>query len=166
MKIDQLINDYFEGRTSCEEERQLRLYFASDGVREDLRKYKPLFAYFEEEIASAAEAEEEKAARRTVPRKRRTLWYYPVAAAVACVLLLLGWRTFADRSTRFCGENYVVVNGRCYTDIHKIRSFAKEALEEVSNTDDMLGLKPDDRHEKQGIVEDQLKEFDFLLEKE
>ena len=29
-------------------------------------------------------------------------------------------------------DNYVVINGRCYTDIHKVRSMALEALQEVA----------------------------------
>ena len=52
MNIDELLNRYFEGETSAEEEQKLRRFFASDNVPENLSAYKPLFAYFDEEITA------------------------------------------------------------------------------------------------------------------
>ncbi|MEN9611744.1 MAG: hypothetical protein RLZZ628_2558 [Bacteroidota bacterium] len=44
-----LIEKYFEGETSLEEEAQLSVYFNSDRVGEDLKKYQPLFVCFKME---------------------------------------------------------------------------------------------------------------------
>ena len=41
MNIDELLNRYFEGETSAEEEQKLRRFFASDNVPENLSAYKP-----------------------------------------------------------------------------------------------------------------------------
>jgi hypothetical protein len=41
-----LIEKYFEGETSLEEENQLSVYFNSDKVAAHLKMYQPLFAFF------------------------------------------------------------------------------------------------------------------------
>ncbi|MEY4937080.1 MAG: hypothetical protein RIS64_3439 [Bacteroidota bacterium] len=48
-QIKILIEKYFEGETSLEEEAQLSAYFNSDGVGEDLKTYQSLFAFFKME---------------------------------------------------------------------------------------------------------------------
>ena len=49
MKIDELLDKYFEGETSCEEERELRRFFTEEEVPEHLQTYRPLFAYLNRE---------------------------------------------------------------------------------------------------------------------
>ena len=44
-----LIEKYFDGKTSLEEEAQLRAYFNGKNVDEHLRQYQPLFCFFENE---------------------------------------------------------------------------------------------------------------------
>ena len=39
MKIDELLDKYFEGETSCEEERELRRFFTEKEVPEHLQTY-------------------------------------------------------------------------------------------------------------------------------
>ncbi len=43
--INQLLERYWDGETSLEEEKILRTFFSQDVVPADLRKYKELFAY-------------------------------------------------------------------------------------------------------------------------
>ena len=62
MKIDELLDKYFEGETSCEEERELRRFFTEEEVPEHLQTYRPLFAYLNREATSMAEPTEEKSA--------------------------------------------------------------------------------------------------------
>ncbi len=45
-KIEQLLNNYFEGTTSIADELLLKDYFSSDAVAEHLKQYQPLFGYF------------------------------------------------------------------------------------------------------------------------
>ena len=49
MDIDELLNRYFEGETSSEEERELRAFFTSGNVPDRLAVYTPMFTYLEEE---------------------------------------------------------------------------------------------------------------------
>jgi hypothetical protein len=43
MNIDSLINKYFEGATTSEEERYLRRFFAEEPIPDHLKVYRPLF---------------------------------------------------------------------------------------------------------------------------
>ena len=74
MKIDELLDKYFEGETSCEEERELRRFFTEEEVPEHLQTYRPLFAYLNREATSMAEPTEEKSATtesaKEVPAQR------------------------------------------------------------------------------------------------
>ena len=97
MNIDELLNRYFEGETSAEEEQKLRRFFASDNVPENLSAYKPLFAYFDEEIAAERDMAEEiwsEIAPEALPEKRfrlnRKSVVYVLSAVAACVLVFLG----------------------------------------------------------------------------
>ena len=45
MKIEELIDRYFEGQTSCDEERELRRFFTQENIPESLQVYRPLFAW-------------------------------------------------------------------------------------------------------------------------
>lgn len=139
MTIEELVNRYFEGETSAEEEARLRAFFRTEEVPPHLAAYRPLFAYFEEEILRARGGEDAAFDDGVVPRPEklrekslRRIVYY-VAGLAASVLLALGlFRTLFPADPCFCAANYVVVNGRCYTDIHKVRALAREALEEVA----------------------------------
>ena len=48
MDIDELLNRYFEGETSSEEERELRAFFTSGNVPDRLAVYTPMFTYLED----------------------------------------------------------------------------------------------------------------------
>lgn len=167
--IQQLLNKYFEGETSSAEEKELRQFFASAEVPEHLMMYKPLFAYFDEEILKEEASSEgidkqlgeiiiPSVEKKVIPQHRIILrWVSGVAAAV---LLLLGVGQlfiFPDRA--YCSGNYVVINGRCYTDIHKVREHALNALQEVSDTDRELFPVMDDEDIDREIIENQFREL-------
>lgn len=88
-KIEQLLEAYFEGETSLEQEKQLRAYFSSMEVAPHLQIYVPMFTAF-------AEAKEEKFDRVIqLPEERISLRWIPVAASILlCVGLFL---TFNDK---------------------------------------------------------------------
>ncbi len=48
-EIKDLLECFFEGETSIEEERVLHVYFKSGEVAPEFRKYAPMFSYFESE---------------------------------------------------------------------------------------------------------------------
>jgi hypothetical protein len=130
MNIDDLLNTYFEGETTAEEERRLRAFFASDDVPQRLAAYKPLFAYFDAEICK----EQQKAG---APAKRLKLIYWASGIAASILLAIGGWQALSTGADPcLCSGNYVIINGHCYTDIEKVRSLAMEALQEVATPAD------------------------------
>lgn len=94
-KIEVLINKYFEGETSIPEEKQLRDFFASDEVPENLLQYKSVFGYF-------SEAKKEKAPVSAFAAPKRSFRWMSVAAS-ATILLAIG--TFAYFNTEQYNES-------------------------------------------------------------
>ncbi len=47
-QIDNILNKYFEGNTSLEEEKILRTYFTSNDIAEQHKAYQNMFIYFKE----------------------------------------------------------------------------------------------------------------------
>nr|WP_302829053.1 hypothetical protein [uncultured Bacteroides sp.] len=139
MKIDELLNKYFEGETSCDEERDLRRFFTEEQVPEDLEMYRPLFVCLDEEAkAHQSHQHEVKEVNKQLSYRRRL--YYIMGSIAAGLLLLIGvanlyqnvWTTPSD---------YVIINGKRYTDAKNIREQALSAFQDVQmSQDEVLDL--------------------------
>lgn len=174
MNIDELLERYFEGETSAEDERRLRAFFASGNVPEHLVAYKPLFAYFDEEIIRKENetlSEENKIHPNEISkpsklnsREVKKAVLYILSGVAACFLALLGLsRLLYPADPCFCSNNYVVINGRCYTDIHKVRSLAFEALQEVATPANDYFPKTDKDEADRLLIDNQLKELGSIF---
>ncbi|NBH88444.1 hypothetical protein [Parabacteroides distasonis] len=178
MDIDELLNRYFEGETSSEEERELRAFFTSGNVPDRLAAYTPMFAYLEEESRKEREPDEalipidedilsmldvEKVEEKKTFTLRSVLYLVPGIAA-SCLLLLGLNQLLNPVDPCFCSDNYVVINGRCYTDIHKVRSMAMEALQEVATPADEYFLEADRDEADRVIIDNQLDELRSLFD--
>lgn len=128
MKIDDLLNKYFEGETSCEEEQWIRHYFSEEEVPEHLLCYKPMFAYFDNEITR------EQVRNKFIPRRKRVI--YTLSGIAACAIIAVAVSTFLHSSNDSFKENYVVINGKCYTDEATIKAYAKASFQEVATSKD------------------------------
>ena len=89
--IKYLIEQYFEGETSLQEEQQLRTYFQQEEVAEELKEYQPLFQYFatakQEELPSGFE--EQVVVQLKRPAKRRFMRRIVQMGSVAASMLLV-----------------------------------------------------------------------------
>ena len=80
--IREVLEKYWDGETSLEEERELRSYFASSQVAEEFAPFIPLFAFFDEE------KHKEMSAHITLPREIKTgkvvnfKWLINIAASI------------------------------------------------------------------------------------
>ena len=177
MKIEQLLEQYFEGLTSSEEEAFLRRYFTTGDVPENLMMYKPLFMHFDSEIKMLStdserlsEKTEQTGTNRTDRRTlianrtdRRTSLVWWLSGAAACAAILAGSFFMSSQQKRCPGKgDYVMIDGRCFTDAETIRSAMLKSLHEVSTEDE---FSPDINPANVfNLIENQLKEFDFLLD--
>jgi len=160
--IEELLNKYFEGETSAAEEAQLRAFFSSDNIPEHLAVYKPMFAYFSEEISKEQAKKTEAGPTLIVPKTRKVFYWVAGIAASLLIVLGIGQLWFFPGST-FCSDNYVVINGRCYTDKQMIRSHAFEALQEVSTSEEEILPLVDDEDADRSFFENHLQELNSLF---
>ncbi|MBC5863920.1 hypothetical protein [Flavobacterium turcicum] len=93
-EIDSLLEKYFNGETSLNEEQQLRDYFSTQVPAPHLQQYQSLFGYFDQ--AKLEECPKQLPIFRTVkPVRNRMLWW----SAAASIVVLVGWSTFAFLQT-------------------------------------------------------------------
>ena len=134
MKIDELLDKYFEGETSCEEERRLRRFFTEEEVPEHLHKYRPLFACLDREVKALKKAANSDSHSKKPARLYRLT--YILGGIAAGVLLLIGIAKILPYSAP--PENYVIIDGVRYTDEKLVEAKVLEALKNASFTDEDL----------------------------
>ena len=83
--IRRLVDKYFEGQTSLDEEKELSEYFRGGTVREEFRRFVPLFA-FRDACAYRQAMPERKSWTR--PKAVRLLVAAAAAAAVVCAVVI------------------------------------------------------------------------------
>lgn len=159
MKIEELLDKYFEGETSCEEERELRRFFTEEKVPEHLQTYRPLFAYLTQEAISefdfkkneeentlarkemdASEKKAETTARAFGKNGRLHRTLYALSGIAAGVLLLYSIGKLVQPPAPV-PENYVIIDGIRHTDENLAKAKALEAMRMAGFTDeDLNGL--------------------------
>lgn len=139
MKIDELLNKYFEGETSCDEERDLRRFFTEKQVPEDLEMYRPLFVCLDEEAkAHQSHQHEVKEVNKQLSYRRHL--YYIMGSIAAGLLLLIGVANLYQ-NVWTAPSDYVIINGKRYTDAKTIREQALSAFQDVQmSQDEVLDL--------------------------
>jgi len=141
MNIEELLNRYFEGETTCDEENIIRRYFMEESVPEHLCSYKPLFVFFDEEKKRLKEEETILIQRTSVDRpfnkkSHRKLIVYALSGLAACALLAVGLFTFERNPVVQTPDNYAFINGKCITDKAMVKAYAEASLSEVSTSHD------------------------------
>ncbi|MDR1676472.1 MAG: hypothetical protein LBR86_08410 [Tannerella sp.] len=129
-EIEKLLERFFEGRTSGEEEQRLYRFFAQDALPEQWRRYRSLFGYFETALAEECRLPDSNLRLLPPPRRRRRMVWVGVAALLAGVLagiLLL------KESTRFdpYEGSYIVRDGVHITDPKQIRPELEATVRDV-----------------------------------
>ena len=153
----------------------IRRFFASGDVPEILSIYKPLFAYFDDEIKKTdlVNDKNENGSRiendkKLIPKnKRYIIW---LSGAAACAALLVSILYLNPQSKKCPTEgDYVFIDGRCYTDAETIRSATLNTLRDMSDDEDYFfdnNNIPEDNTSKgtKNIINHQLKEFGFIFD--
>ena len=142
MDIDSLLNKYFKGETSLEEERMLSAYFNQENLPENLKEMAPIFTYIEDERVALEALEEIKgvspAPTPTIKRKPmlgRSLYISAVAAASIIALFFLFSPGKSDSNG---SESYAWINGKRITDKEEVIMFAEKSLENVSSNENIF----------------------------
>lgn len=89
--IKQLLEKYFDGQTSIQEEKELKNYFSSKNIVSELMQYQDMFGYFSKEQQTETQIEP------TLKQKPNRKWLWMAASVV--VLLGIGF-TFLKHSVQ------------------------------------------------------------------
>ncbi len=93
VEINKIIDRYFEGETSLQEEKRLRTYFNSEKVAPELEPYKAMFGFYENESKKSTSVE--MPVEKTVSKKHAYKW-----TAIAGILIILaGYGIFKTNTT-------------------------------------------------------------------
>jgi DNA polymerase elongation subunit (family B) len=129
--IHELIEKYFEGETSASEELQLRQYFRSQEVSGDLKLYKSLFAYIDEEVESR-NATKQADSKQSFSLKRKILYITTAVAACVTILLSINFFNQSQQLSTISGGSFAIIDGQYYTNAQLVKSIAFEALKNVA----------------------------------
>lgn len=142
MDIDNLLNKYFEGETTFDEESQLGAYFNQKDLPEHLKELAPIFNYLEDNRVALDVLKEITTAipQSAKPLKRKltlthSFFISTVAAASIIALFFLFSPGHKDPGAR---ESYAWINGIRITDTDEIKMFAEKSLENVSSNEDIF----------------------------
>lgn len=89
VRIEQLIDKYFEGQTSIAEEKELKAYFSSSDVAQHLEQYRDVFGYF-------TQAKEQQFTKSVPlqPRKQFNVVWLSIAASIVIVFGVVTFRLY------------------------------------------------------------------------
>ncbi len=90
--INQLLDKYWAGETTLEDEKVLAAYFNTDQVDEDFKPFKPLFEYFDQQRQVSVDLEDQVMERirskRIETKVIRLTWKRALAVAASLILLV------------------------------------------------------------------------------
>lgn len=142
MDIDSLLNKYFEGETTLEEEHTLRAYFNQENLPEHLKELAPMFTYIDDErvVLEALKEIRDVSPALTVTKKKKSIFnrsFYISAVAAACITAV--FFLFSPEKNNSNGKNsYAWINGKLITDKKEIKMFAEKSLDNVSSNENIF----------------------------
>lgn len=130
--VEDLVERFFEGKTSRAEEQQLYAFFAQPDIPSVFLPYKEMFGYFETGIVE--ECKESPELVLPAKRQKRTTRLWLMAATVAASLLFLLFNTVGVKQpvpfNPYEGS-YIVRNGVRITDMNEVEPVLKTTLQRI-----------------------------------
>lgn len=126
--IEELLDRYFEGETSLEEEEQLRQYFRQNHVEKEFKIYTPIF--------NLLDREREMLETVVPPKKSKKHTFIYLWAGVAASLLLVTIIRLGEQRTNSQSQSIVYVDGKQISDPNVINSQALLSIENIYSMDD------------------------------
>lgn len=122
--IDNLLEKYFDGITTAEEENILKEYFSKEDVSPQHEMYKPLFSAFESEkqiVAPVFNIPDERREKKSISK---TVWL--TVAGVAAVIMLMILLNPLSKSVKVENDYLVYINGKEITDQKDAQQYAEK----------------------------------------
>jgi len=121
-KIDELLEKYFRGETTLDDEKNLKQYFATGNVASELEPYRALFDVFDQEL-------QEKAIvplKNVLPKQQtvKRIWIKTFAySGIAAAILLTLWIQRPQQT-----ENYAVISGKKIENAEYAQQYAEKKI--------------------------------------
>ena len=137
-----MLNKYFEGETTVEDERMLREYFNQEYLPEHLKELIPIFSYIEDEQVALEALKEITVAPKPfvqTTKKKFTLSrsFYISSLAAACIIAVFFLFSPGNYKSN-TSESYAWINGKRITNKEEIKMFAEKSLENVSSSENIF----------------------------
>lgn len=131
-RTDEILEKYFAGISTLQEEEELKLYFNGNSIAPAHRCYAPLFQAFSNEKRVKFPTLEISKVNATTTAKRislrRKLIYFSTSVAAACLFILM---VFRYQTTSNSG--YMIVHGKRINNSEMAKDFANAKIEKSMN---------------------------------
>lgn len=122
--IDKILEKYFDGETSLEEEKILRQYFRQPKIEERHKIYIPMFNFFSGERKEAG-----------IEKKKKKIPVYAWLSVAASILILLTIKSVHTNMENEAAQSMLYINGKKITNMQTINTEALISIENVSAVD-------------------------------
>ena len=124
--IETLLERFFEGQTSNEEERRLYHFFDREEIPDELAQFKPIVKYFESGLMEEMGLRKDTKVRRL--KKIQVIWG---SIAASFLIIMFGSLLFLKNAESFDSYegSYIVRNGVRITDLNLIRPELEAAIQ-------------------------------------
>jgi len=131
--LELLLDKYFEGNSTLEEEKQIREFFRTNSdLPEKLVETKAMFEFFQNESVKQTELQLIQIANwKSVKSTNKRKIYYLISGIAASLLLLISILTYTDNSEE--QKVYAYINGKPIMNEQVAKMEAKRALLLVSS---------------------------------
>lgn len=117
--IDTALDRFFDGDTTCAEDKALQLFFTTQPVPLRLKKYIPMFQWYADGMT------EPQVATAPAPRKPKAIRWIAGAAAAIAVVISAGWNISTTPAPTVAASiyegSYTEVNNIIITDMNLIK---------------------------------------------
>ena len=115
-RIEELIESFFEGQTSNEEEKELYAFFSGENIPEHLLPYRQVFTYFETGIKE--EFNQQAIIPKTIKSsmKKKIIVWTSVAASLLILISFGIYRFSQEKEYSLYEGSYIIRNGIKITD--------------------------------------------------
>jgi len=126
--IEELLERFFDGKTSNKEEERLYSFFRKEDIPGHLKQYKQVFEYFESGLEDEINEEIQQNNTAKPVFKQKILWTIVsgIAAAIFLFIFLQPWNIV---ETDPLEGSYIVKNGQRIDDLDKIRGELEKTVE-------------------------------------
>ena len=126
--MNELLERYFNGESSLQEENQLKIYFKSSNVDPEHEMYRPLFVVFESESEISYHSDR-PADLKIKTHKVSNFWLKSISlTGIAASLVLAVWLFGNNAAT----TDYAVVNGKRINDAAYAQQLAVSKINKVN----------------------------------